>query len=611
MQKHLLGIKMPAAGTKALAPLFAGSLRFVHATFLNSGKSYVVPTPDIKTAAQYASLAVVPISEYASQYGPNAATISGDVLPFKASLGGGKYNDRILAAWTDEIAKQQGLSADSCLVLLNPRGVVNTDADATQGVLGYHSISPGGLPYIFVNVTGEGFSIQDDRDLYALALSHEIAEMIVDPAANGSNPEVCDPCGPNCPPSLRDYFGPSGSYLETTATFPPGSGYGYYVNAIVQPNYASQCPAPLSACAYSPPKPANPIGGAAKGLAYSPFPASAGASTLLSLAKGVIEHVVIIVKENHTFDNYFGMFPGANGITLPRSPNPPLKDPNHTHAAWLTRDASAVREQFVEQDIPAYFSYARGFTLCDNYYTEVAGPSTPNHLMLVAADSPVIDNPSHFQTPAFKLQSSLPKSLELANLTWRSYGGFATDYLQGINTKSKATSDRFKTDAASGALPNVAWLFAPAEYDEHPPNNFNKQGGNVTVGMQWTVDQVNALVQGGLWPKSVIFITWDDWGGWYDHVNPPDVETWNGNTHPAYNGTQFRYGPRVGCLVLSPYAKSALISSALHSHVSLVKFCESVFGLQPLNQRDTSADDMSDCFDFAQNPLTPPPAVPR
>src|SRR3989441_1668397 len=79
-----------------------------------------------------------------------------------------------------------------------------------------------------------------------------------------------------------------------------------------------------------------------------------------------VKHVVIILKENHTFDNYFGTFPGANGVRLPRSSNPPARDAPHTHAAWLTRQTTAVHEQFVEQDIPAYFSYARKFCLCDN-----------------------------------------------------------------------------------------------------------------------------------------------------------------------------------------------------------------------------------------------------
>ncbi|MDA4120112.1 MAG: hypothetical protein OK436_05950, partial [Thaumarchaeota archaeon] len=156
-----------------------------------------------------------------------------------------------------------------------------------------------------------------------------------------------------------------------------------------------------------------------------------------------------------------------------------------------------------------------------------------------------------------------------------------------------------------GALPDVTWVWAPGQFDEHPP--FGSFNGNVTVGMQWTVDQVAALIAGGLWQKSVVFITWDDWGGWYDHVNPPNVETWNGGgANPSYNGTQFRYGSRVGCLVLGPFVKKGYISKTLHSHVSLVKFCETTFGIKPMNARDASADGMSDCFDFTQSPLAPP-----
>ncbi len=331
-----------------------------------------------------------------------------------------------------------------------------------------------------------------------------------------------------------------------------------------------------------------------------------------------IEHVVLIMKENHCFDNYFGTFPGANGAKMQRSPNPPPKDPDHRHGAWLTRNTTAVRQQFVEQDIPAYFAYARQFTLCDNYFTDVAGPSTPNHLMLIAAASPIIDNPNRYRLPAgaplFNLPS-LPASLDKANLTWRNYGGYAFDFIQGLQGRAKLSSDQFVKDAAAGNLPSVSGVYAPHDASEHPADPNDRGGnpliGNVTHGMQWTVDQVNAVVQGGLWPMSVLFITWDDWGGWFDHVDPPEVEVWKDpGTHPAFDGTQFRYGSRVGCLVLSPYAKSGHISKVLHSHVSLLKFCEATFGLPSLNDLDAKADDMSDCFDFAQKPAAAPPASP-
>jgi phospholipase C len=104
-----------------------------------------------------------------------------------------------------------------------------------------------------------------------------------------------------------------------------------------------------------------------------------------------ISHIVMIIKENHTFDNYFGTFPNAAGVKLDRAPNPPAGDPNHRHEAWMARAGTKTyKVQYKEDDIPGYFRLAREFTLCDNYFSEVAGPPTPNHLMLIAAAAPVI-----------------------------------------------------------------------------------------------------------------------------------------------------------------------------------------------------------------------------
>jgi phospholipase C len=318
-----------------------------------------------------------------------------------------------------------------------------------------------------------------------------------------------------------------------------------------------------------------------------------------------IQHVVLIVKENHGFDNYFGTFPGAKGMTLPHSPNPPPMDPDHRHAAWLTRHKTAVHAQFVEQDIPQYFAYARQFTLCDNYFTDVAGPSTPNHLMLVAADSPIINNPPSYRTGGgghlFDLPS-FPAELDAAKLSWGNYGGYVFDLIKQLAGRNKFPSTQFKADALAGKLPAVSWVYAPHDASEHAPDPQDKGNplvGNVTHGMQWTVDQVNAIVKGGLWPKTAIFITWDDWGGWFDHVDPPLLETWT-------DGTPFRYGSRVPCLVLGPYAKRGHLSHSLLSHVSLLRFCEATFALPNLNKRTAAADGMTDCFDFTQKPGPPP-----
>ena len=121
------------------------------------------------------------------------------------------------------------------------------------------------------------------------------------------------------------------------------------------------------------------------------------------------------------------------------------------------------------------------------------------------------------------------------------------------------------------------------------------------------------MAAGGLWDKVAIFITWDDWGGWSDHVRPPVKERWHhtqaqrpADAHPEFDGQPFRFGSRVPCLVLSPYAKPRHICSQENSHVSILKFCEDTFGLHPLTDRDRQSNGMSDCFDLTQNPLPAP-----
>ena len=325
----------------------------------------------------------------------------------------------------------------------------------------------------------------------------------------------------------------------------------------------------------------------------------------LKARPGPIEHVVIIVKENHGYDNYFGMFAGGNGVALPASPNPPPQDPDHRHGAWLTRDKTAPRVAFPQSDIPHYWGYAKQFTLCDNYFTDVAGPSTPNHLMLIMADSKIVDNPSisyrkHPGPPLYD-QPSLPSQLEAAGLSWTNYNGYAFDFIKHTADK-KRPWQQFATDAAAGHLPAVSWLYADEVMSEHPADTAPQRAagaGDVSKGGQWTVSQVQAVVSAGLWANVAVFITWDDWGGWWDHVTPPNVEKWT-------DGTQFRYGGRVGCLVLSPYARAGYVSKTRHSHVSLLKFCENNFGLPSLNARTKASDGMEDCFDFRQNPLPPP-----
>ncbi len=242
---------VPVRRATTSEPLFTGALVFAQITFRTPNGSLSVSNADFATAMAFSRLAVAPISAYAAQYGPNGLTVAPGPVAFTADAPRGRYNDQTLQGWVNAIVSQNGLPADTCVVVLNPPGVVNTDADASKGVGGYHNLA--NVPYAFVNVMGSKLTIKDEANLYALALSHEIAEMTVDPRADLVNPEIADPCGPNCQAVWIDYFDASGTYLRTVQSFPPPFAYGFFINAIVRPNAATQCPAPGSACNYAPP----------------------------------------------------------------------------------------------------------------------------------------------------------------------------------------------------------------------------------------------------------------------------------------------------------------------------------------------------------------------
>lgn len=237
--------------TSAAEPLFSGALVFASVEFATRSRTVSLGPEDLTVAMDFARLASGPIVRYAAQYGTNQLAVQDTAVPFSANVPTGRYNDQTLQAWVNAIAKANGLPASSCVVVLNPEGAVNTDADPSQGVGGYHGMA--NVPYCFVNVMGSGLTVKDEANVYALALSHEIAEMDVDPRADLGNPEICDGCGPNCQAVWIDYFNNAGGYIQTLQAFPPPFDYAFFINAIVKPSSATLCPAPGAACSYAPP----------------------------------------------------------------------------------------------------------------------------------------------------------------------------------------------------------------------------------------------------------------------------------------------------------------------------------------------------------------------
>jgi phospholipase C len=379
----------------------------------------------------------------------------------------------------------------------------------------------------------------------------------------------------------------------------------------------------------------------------------AGFARIETISAGVeqINQVVFIIKENRTFDNYFGTFPGADGATsgtistgdvIPLGPTGDRtpRDISHSFQSAITAIDGGAMDQFdlipggnqngdylaytqlTESDIPNYFALARYFTLGDAMFSSLTGPSFPNHLYTVGAQSGgAINNPSQGGTwgcdsddattvqvmdasgnitrqfPCFDF-ATLVDSLQNAGLTWRYYApgagqsGYIWSALDAIYhirfsdlwQQNVVPPSQFITDARSGNLPNVSWVVV-GNGSEHPP-------GSSCVGENLTVRQLNAVMQGAQWSSTAVFITWDDFGGFYDHVPPPQADN-------------FGFGPRVPLIVVSPYAKPGNISHTVYEFSSLLAFVETRWNLGALTDRDYFANDLSDSFDFTQQPLAP------
>jgi phospholipase C len=132
-------------------------------------------------------------------------------------------------------------------------------------------------------------------------------------------------------------------------------------------------------------------------------------------------------------------------------------------------------------------------------------------------------------------------------------------------------------------LPGVAWVVPTAAESDHAT-------GNNGSGPAWVATVVNAIGKSKYWNDTAIFVTWDDWGGWYDHVAPEQ-----------YNS--YELGLRVPLIVISPYARPKYVSHVQHEFGSLLRFTEETFNLPSLGATDTRADDLRDMFDWAQKPL--------
>jgi phospholipase C len=280
--------------------------------------------------------------------------------------------------------------------------------------------------------------------------------------------------------------------------------------------------------------------------------------------------------------------------------------------------------RYRESQIPSYWKYARNFVLADHFFSESLAPSSPGHEVFWFGRSTTIDNPTchlkdgkgcgvgcegnhltatafnpktgveHKVKPCFDLPS-LPDHLP-KKFTWIDYGGQMAKQIKSqrnVSASHYGSSKQLLRDMKNGVVHNlmIAHL-SGGEISEHPPEGPCK-------GERFSVDVINAAMKLPEWKHMAIIVTWDDWGGFYDHVRP--------HVHKTDNGSIYGRGFRLPVIIISPYAKKGAVLHDVTEQASIPKLVEQLWGMKYMstrnaNARDGAAGSLMGAFDFTQQP---------
>jgi phospholipase C len=378
--------------------------------------------------------------------------------------------------------------------------------------------------------------------------------------------------------------------------------------------------------------------GAAVGAAAA-LPAVASGTVRRSGRKSrlPVEHVVLDCQENRSFDHYFGFAPWIGGFGVPPGYSQPdghggsvrphrftsfsTADIGHSwtamHSEWdggrmdgfFTTDGENALGYYTADELPFYYSLHRQFTLCVNYFASVLGPTWPNRFYLAAGTSGGITTNGVWGYGVLDYPCILDL-LEDAGVSWKVYNLRHFDnVVEGesdnvyvffkrfaFDPRTRHTTDDYLRDAARGELPKVSILIPSfsLHVDEHPP-------ADVRVGMRLQRQMITALMRSPQWQSSAYILTYDESGGFFDHVPPPEVD--------AYG-----LGIRVPTWVVSPWAKPGHLEPTVYEHSSVLKFIETAFDLPTLASINHKFDDSTPGGpnnEASGGAATGPPAPPR
>ena len=360
-----------------------------------------------------------------------------------------------------------------------------------------------------------------------------------------------------------------------------------------------------------------------------------------------IQHLVVVMQQNHTFDNYFGTYPDANGFPpdtcMPISlSNPgsmdcvapfsidsyPIEDLSHSSATFkhqyqngkmngfidalnrLNQDGALAMGYYGEESVPYYWNLADQFVLFDNYFSSAHTGSITNRMFSVSGGPG--DGFNRIPEKGFGDIPTIFDKLQERGITWKYY---IKDYDPSLNYRNLqeldylppqvqwvpllgfdrflddpelfshiVDLDEYYIDLENGTLPSVSYVLLLGA-TEHPLSD-------LSLGQRTMRTMIQMLMQSDVWNSSALLITYDDWGGWYDHVAPPQVDNYG-------------YGFRVPALLISAYARQGYIDHTQLDHTSILKFIEENWDIQPLAERDAKANNFLSAFDFISPPREP------
>ena len=365
------------------------------------------------------------------------------------------------------------------------------------------------------------------------------------------------------------------------------------------------------------------------------------------LPRTPIHHFVVLMQENHTFDSYFGTYPGADGIPkgvcMPFDPagnpkrcvrpyhigNQSIIDLDHSESSATgdvdrgrmdgfvraqnirTGDGSQAMGYYNASDVPFYWNVADRYVLFDHFFSSSLGGSFLNHVYWVAAGAG--NATQSVPLGGLKLTTIFDR-LQKAGVSWKFYVqnyNPAINYrtvprLKDANRASQAVwaplldiprfldrpslrshivdLSQYYSDLRHGTLPAVAYI-APSGASEHPP-------GSLVTGQRFVRGLVNSLMTSSSWDSTAFLEAYDDWGGWYDHVLPPRRDA-HGD------------GLRVPAVLISAYARRHYIDHTSLDFTSMLKFIEQNWNLRPLTRLDATAGSVMRAFNFRQPPREP------